>query len=151
MGEKYDIVPVLEKETNTYLIQKFDEVKSSCEEFINERLDTVNLEKYDELTFKNVKEIRTEIRNRQDLVARARINCNQIAMGTFNEQAKTLETMLKEADTKLKTYVDTYNTEVVGKLKSPAKITLTVKGFDMKLIEKVKQFALKQGLEAIIK
>lgn len=151
MEKEYDLVPILEQETKTFQIQKFDEVKGACENFINENLEKVNLETFDKETYGDVKKIRTAIRKKQEQVKEVRLNCNEIAMGTFNEQAKTLESMLKETDDKLKAYVDKYEKEIEGKLPKPAKITLTVKGYDMKKIEKVRDFALKQGLEVAIK
>ena len=151
MEKEYDLVPILEQETKTFQIQKFDEVKGACENFINENLEKVNLETFDKETYGDVKKIRTAIRKKQEQVKEVRLNCNEIAMGTFNEQAKTLESMLKETDDKLKAYVDKYEKEIEGKLPKPAKITLTIKGYDMKKIEKVRDFALKQGLEVAIK
>lgn len=151
MEKEYDLVPILEKETQTFLIQKFDEVKGACEYFISENLEKVNLEVFNKETYGDVKKIRTAIRKKQDQVKEVRLSCNEIAMGTFNEQAKTLESMLKEADEKLKAYVDAYDRDIEGELPKPAKITLTIKGYDLKKVEKVKEYAIKQGLEAAIK
>lgn len=149
--KEFDLIPVLELNTKTYQIERFDEVKAACEMFIQDKISELDLSVLEDYTFKDVKAVRTEIRKKQEQIKKVRIDCNFIAMGTFNDQAKTLETMLKEADDTLRDYVSTYEKEVQGKLDKPLKITLTVKGYDVKKIEKVREFAIKQGLEVAIK
>lgn len=151
MEEKqFDLVPILEPKTKSYCLKSFDEIKNACEDFIHEEIGNLNLESMDEATYKAVKESRTNIRKKQNQIKDVRLACNEIAMGTFNAQTKELESMLKENDDKLKEYVDTYDRGVKGKIPAPKKIKLTIKGYDMATLEKVKEYALKKGLEAVI-
>lgn len=151
MTEEYNLVPILEPKSKTYQIERFEEVKKACAEFITDTTSVLNLEDLSPEMHNVVKKARTEIRKKLDQVKRVRIDCNKLALEKFNEQAKSLEDSLQSADNELKAYVDKYAIEVENKQAKPAKITLTVKGTDMKLIEKVKIYAVKQGLEVSIK
>lgn len=151
MGKEYDLIPILNTKQKTFQIKEFDEVKEACESFIKKNLAQVNLEVLDRENFGYAKNIRTEIRKKQESIKRVRIDCNELSMGIFNKQTKELEAMLKEADEKLKAFVDKFAVEVKNVAVKPKKITLEVKGYDMKVIEKVKAFAIKQGLEVAAK
>lgn len=152
MNEKnYDLVPIFNEETKSFGIKDFDKVNQACDEFIAQELSQLDLETHDEMTYKNAKKSRTSIRKTQEQIKDVRITCNELAMGNFNKEAKELETKLQEADAKLKAYVDSYDKEMKNKEAKPLKITLTIKGYDMKKIEKVKAYAIKQDLEVSIK
>lgn len=144
MEEKeYEITPILDKE-NKYVIQNYDKVIESATAFIKEN-EFTKCENGDELSL--IKKSRTLIRSKKDAITRARININNSLLGTFNEQLKELETMLNNADINLKRLKDNYEEEQNNINKKPAKLTLIVKSYDLKTIEKIKTYALKLGAE----
>lgn len=151
MEEKtFELVPVLNKETGKYVVGNFDYIKSVVADFIERevnRIETIT----DEVEFKDVKATRTDIRKKKEAITQARININALLLGEFNEQLKEVESMLDNADKALKAKVDTYNEVVKGKDNKPKVITLIVKSYDEKAIEKVKACALASGCTAEVK
>ena len=136
MNYKFD------KENNQYEIEEYSQVKKDCERFIKENahLDLVIQNDEDK---KIVKKSRTEIRKKQNEIASLRKSLNDIVMGKFNEQAKEIESRLKQVDGDLKDKLDKYD----NSLGKPKIIALTIKGYDLKKIEKVRAYAIKLGLE----
>lgn len=146
----FELVPVLDEATGKYAVKSFDNVKEIVSDFIEREVNRVTVIS-DDLTLKNVKATRTDIRKKKDAITQARLHINALLLGEFNAQLKEIETMLDEADKTLKAKVDTYNEEIKGKENKPKVITLVVKAFDMKSIDKVKAFALKNGCTAEVK
>lgn len=146
----FELVPVLDEATGKYVVKSFDDVKTIVRDFVEREVNRVTVIS-DDLTFKGVKATRTDIRKKKDAITQARLHINALLLGDFNAQLKEIETMLDEADKTLKAKVDTYNEEIKGKDNKPKVITLVVKAFDMKLIDKVKAFALKNGCTAEVK
>ena len=148
-NKEFELVPVYDKEAGVYKINDFEGCKQIVQEFIDGcHVDVVITNEAD---YKDAKSTRTDIRKKKDTVATARKQIKEMLVGTFENQLKEIETMLGDADTVLKEKVDAWERENKNKVASPSKITLTVKGYDMKKIEKVRDFALKQGLEVAIK
>lgn len=148
-NKEFELVPVYDKETGIYTINDFEGCKSIVQEFIDGcHLDLVITSEAD---FKDVKATRTDIRKKKETVATARKQIKEMLVGTFENQLKEIESMLGDADAKLKEKVDVWEKENKNKVVKPSVITLNVKGYDMKKIEKVRDFALKQGLEVAIK
>ena len=146
----FELVPVLDEATGKYVVKSFDNVREIVRDFIDREVNRVSVIE-DDMTFKDVKATRTDIRKKKDAITQARLHINALLLGEFNAQLKEIETMLDEADKTLKAKVDTYNEEVKGKDNKPKVITLVVKGYDAKAIEKVKALALKSGLTAEVK
>lgn len=146
----FELIPVLDEATGKYVVKSFDNVKTIVNEFIEREVNRVSVIS-DDLTFKDVKATRTDIRKKKDAITQARLHINALLLGEFNTQLKEIETMLDEADKQLKAKVDVYNEQVKGKDNKPKVITLVVKGFDGKAIEKIKTFALKNGCTAEVK
>lgn len=148
-NKEFELVPVYDKETGIYTINNFDNCKAIVQEFIaNCHLDLVITNEAD---YKDVKATRTDIRKKKETVSTARKQIKEMLVGTFENQLKEIETMLGDADAVLKEKVDAYETEVKNKIAKQKIITLTIKGYDLKKVEKVKEYAIKQGLEAAIK
>ena len=151
MEEKtFELVPVLDKKTGQYAVKDFDNVKKIVSDFIGREVTPIK-EIADDITFKSVKELRTDIRKKKDAITQARIQINSLLLGTFNGQLKDIEAMLDGSDKYLKEKIDTYNELVKGKDNKPKVITLVIKGFDPKAIEKIKALALKSGCTAEVK
>lgn len=146
----FELVPVLDEGTGKYVVADFDNVKKIVHDFIEREVNKVQVIK-DDIAFKGVKTTRTDIRKKKDAITQARLHINALLLGDFNAQLKEIETMLDEADKTLKGKVDAYNEEMKGKDNKPRVITLTCKGFNAKAIEKVREYALKQGLTAEVK
>ena len=146
----FELEPVLDETTNKYVVKAFDDVKAIVSDFIEREVSKVIVIS-DDLAFKSVKATRTNIRKKKDAIAQARLHINALLLGDFNAQLKEIESMLDEADKTLKAKVDTYNEEIKGKDNKPKVITLVVKAFDMKVIDKVKAFAIKNGCTAEVK
>lgn len=146
----FELVPVLDKETGKYVVQDFDEVKKIVQDFTEREVGRV-VTISDDLDLKTVKGTRTDIRKKKDAITQARLHINALLLGDFNSQLKEIETMLDEADKTLKGKVDAYNEEVKGKDIKPKVVTLVVKSYDPKTIDKVREFALKHGCLAEVK
>lgn len=146
---KFELVPVYDKDTGAYVISNFEKCKGIVQTFIKDcHLDMVIT---DEADFKEIKATRTNIRKKKETISTARKQIKEMLVGTFEAQLKELETLLGDADLKLKEKVDTWEAENKNKVAAPKVITLTIKGYDLKKIEKIKESAIKQGLEAVIK
>lgn len=151
MEEKtFELVPVLDKKTGQYEVKDFGKVKAIVADFIEREVTPIK-EITDDVMFKSTKELRTDIRKKKDAITQARIQINSLLLGTFNGQLKDIEAMLDSSDKVLKEKVDAYNELVKGKDNKPKVITLVVKGFDPKAIEKIKALALKSGCTAEVK
>ena len=151
MEEKtFELVPVLDKKTGQYEVKDFENVKKIVADFIEREVVPIK-EITDDVMFKSTKELRTDIRKKKEAIAQARIQINSLLLGTFNGQLKDIEAMLDSSDKVLKEKVDAYNELVKGKDNKPKVITLVVKGFDPKAIEKIKALALKSGCTAEVK
>ena len=146
MAKEFDLVPVLEEGTKRYQVKDFDEVLEACKGFISDQLDSLILDgDIRQVSYAEIKKARTSIRNKKALIESARKNLMKLALTEFETQMKTLEILLSETDDQLKEIVDKYDTEVLGKTKAPSKITLTIKGYDVQVIEKIKKYAEKVG------
>lgn len=146
----FELVPVLDEATGKYAVKDFDGVKAIVRDFIDREVSSVG-DISDDVMFKDVKLTRTDIHKKKDAITQARLHINALLLGEFNEQLKEIESMLDDADKTLKGKVDTYSEIVKGKDNKPKVITLVCKGFDMKAVEKVKEFALKHGMTAEVK
>ena len=68
-------------------------------------------------------------------------------MGTFEEQAKSIEKMLDAFDKECKEEKEKWLEATQNKSKKPTLIKLEIKSYDEKVIEKIKNYALKLGAE----
>ena len=146
----FEITPVIDESTGKYVIKNFDLVREGCQAFIKEN-GYQDLVITNDSDYKLIADGRTVIRKKIDAIASARKNVNELVLGEFNTQLKELEKMLKEADDLSKEKVHTFDEEVKGKVLKPRIITLTVKNYDSKVIEKVKAYATKLGCAAEVK
>lgn len=139
----FEITPVLNAGTGRYEISNYEKVKESATKYIQDILSKHTHEITDKDMLKSVKDDRTEIRKQGDDIKKARLQINDLLLGTFNSQLKELEKIIKDADGVLKAQVDTY----VEKTKpvEPKVYSLTITSFDEKLINVVKDFAIKKG------
>lgn len=146
---EFEIVPVYDKDTGAYVINDFEKCKNIVQNFITDcHVDLVITSDED---FKGVKATRTNIRKKKTTIENARKQIKEMLVGTFENQLKEIEKMLGDADAKLKEKVDAWEIEHKNKVVKPTIITLTVKGYDENKLVKVKEYAIKQGLEASIK
>ncbi len=151
MTQEFALTPVLDNDTGKYVIDHFDAVLQTVKEYIDAAANAI-AQIADPETLRLAKDSRTEIRKKKEAIKDARIQINALLLGQFNEQLKTIEGMLDEADKSLKAKIDAYNEETKGpQATKPKVMTLTVKGYDAKAIEKVKKLALSLGLQAEVK
>lgn len=144
---KFELTPVVNDSTGKYEIANFNEVLESARNYIKEH----HFEKVESaLEFKELKDARTEIRMRQDLIKEVRLQTSELLLGTFNEQAKTLEKMLGEEDAHLKALKEKWEAEN-GKVAKPKAYRLAIKTYDEKVFNKIKDMALKLGAEVEVK
>ncbi len=149
--KSFALTPVLDERTGKYVVDKFGDAKKLVADFIEREVNSVTVVDSEPI-YKVAKETRTDIRKKKDAITQARININALLLGDFNAQLKEIEAMLDEADKSLKAKIDDYNVNVKGKVDNrPRVITLVVKGYDEKLINKVKDYAVKYGLSAEVK
>lgn len=148
---KFNLTVSQNKETNLFEIANYAAVKEACEAFCGERSLGEGEAIQDDFKYKEVKEWRTEIRKRKDLIGDCRKAAVNQILGAYVSGCKELEEILDAKDQELKKLVDAYAAENKGKVARPHVITLTVKSYDMAKLEKVKAYAEKLGLAAGIK
>lgn len=137
----------LDKATGMWRIADFSKSKADCEAFIKAHSTEIVI--MSESDRRYVKDCRTDIRKKSEEIKRLRLELNQAAMGTFNEQAKELESMLDDADKALKAKLDEYD-KAEG-LSKPKTMTLYVKSFNEAHIQAVYDYAKQLGCYAEIK
>lgn len=145
----FELIPYLNQDTGQYIVKDYDNVKKIVEAFIEREVSQAIIT--DDTSFKAVKATRTDIRKKKNTITQARLHINALLLGDFNAQLKEIEDMLNGGDKILKERVDTYNEEIKGKLQKPKVITLIVKGYDEKTINKVRNYAIKQNLQVEVK
>lgn len=124
--------------TKLYEIVDFNGTLNEIKDFISKNSFT-NLVIQDDSDKATVKKARTAIRKKKDDVKKLRLNVNEAMLGAFNRQTKQIESLLDEADLKMKELIDNYENKVITK-----KFTIVVSSTDEQVIEKIKAFALEQ-------
>ena len=140
---EFSLTPILNPETKEYSLKHFEEMKEKCRVFIEENtIETINTD--DDL--KTLKTCRANIRKKKDQIKSARLALTKI----FSFQFKELESMLDDADTKLKQLKDS---KAVQNQKTDAtdndlkEIVLVIKYRDVNVIDSLKKMAVESGCE----
>lgn len=133
--KKLDLVPVISGDGH-YVIKDYDNVLNVVKDYTETALKETEVVN-DECSFKLAKNTRTDIRKHKDAITQARLNINALLLGDFNEQLKALETLLDATDKAIKEKVDAYSKEVKGDSGKPKVITLVIKSYDAKIINKI--------------
>ncbi len=150
MEKEFELVPVQDKETGVYHIENFEENKKIVKDFLANECH-VEMEINSAEDYKLIKNTRTDIRKKREAIKNIRIKVSEMLIGVFESQLKEIEREIDATDLILKEKIDAYDKLISNKQDKPSKITLTIKGYDMQKIQKVKDYAIKQGLEAAIK
>ena len=90
---------------------------------------------------------RVVAKNIKDLVSSVRKGIIKSTMGRFEDQAKSIEKMLDAYDKECKEEKEKWLEKTQNKSKKPTLIKLEIKSYDEKVIEKIKNYALKLGAE----
>ncbi len=135
---------IFDPNTKTYVIDDFETAKEQVRSFIEDNA-LLGLVLQSQGDYVALKEARTLVNKKVKEVSDLRKELNKAAMGTFNEQAKEIEKMLKEASEAQSRKMEEWE-EAHGGLK-PKKVAIEVRSFDAKAIDKVKAFAVKLGCE----
>ena len=144
----FELTPVLNANTGKYEIINFDALLESVKKYISER----HIEELtNEAEYKDLKAIRTEIRARKELIKDVRIQANELFFGTFNEQAKTIESLLNEEDEHLRKLKEAWEEENNNKLAKPKLIRITVKTYDPEVAKRIKDTAIMCNAEVEVK
>ncbi len=153
----FNIIPVQDN-TGVYFIQNFDVLYDRLSEWVerNDPTGRVNSqEEFDYFVKDKPKNKETAISQRvlansiKEMVATARKGIISSIMGTFEEQAKAIEKLLADFDAKCKKEKEEWLKKTTNKVAKPTKISLTVRSFDAKAIEKVRAYALKMNCEVL--
>lgn len=150
---EFSLTPILNPETKEYSLKHFEEVKEACEGFIEE--NTIeHLCNDDDL--RTLKKCRTNIRKKKDQIKSVRVSLTKL----FSFQFKELESLLDEADTKLKQLKDEFEASraVVEEIPEVApvvetemqEVTLVLKYRDANIVEQIKKLAADNGCEIIV-
>ena len=138
MIETYDVV------NGQYSVQKFDEQLELAKNFIKENAKT-NLVIQSEDDLKSVKKSRTVINAKLKEIEDKRKALNEAVMGRYNNESKTIEKLFKETYENLTNKINEYE-EKLGK---PKILTLIIKTYDQKVIDKIRKYA--SGLDCEVK
>ena len=134
-----------------YQIKNFDEVKQDCIAFIQEHShDIVIMNDADK---KAVKEARTALRKKKDEIATYRKNFVSSIIGTFQEQAMSLEKLIDAEDMKLKQRVDDYDAMLAEDDEAQGDVTfqILVTSLSQEDIDKVAAYAKKLKCKVQVK
>lgn len=137
------MIPKFDEKTKTFSLANYEQAKAYALDYVKERgLQDVIIQ--DDSDFKAVKERRTEIRKKKEAIASARIALNKAVVGTLNEQLRSIEAILTDADGVLKSKVDEWKAKDE---KSIEIYSVTISSLDKEKIEKIKKYAKRLGLE----
>ena len=145
-NEKFSLTPIL-NENNEYSLKRFNEVEEACKLFIQER---VMEEVKDQITLKQLKKNRQELRKKKEDIKKTRINL----VKTFSFQFVTLEKMLEQADDELKALKEDYEKSLITteEIKTQQELkTVILKNVDSTTLNKIIKIATDSGCEIEIK
>jgi len=145
----FEITPVLNAGTGSYEITNYDKLLESATKYVNDILAKHTHDIADLNMFSDTKKDRTDLRKNLDAIKKTRLQVNDLYFGTFNRQLKDIEKLINDADKTLKEQVDKWNEENPkedkAKVVEPKTYTLTITTFDEKILNVVKDFAIKKG------
>lgn len=152
MEEKsFSLTPVINTKTKTMELEKYSEVLDACKKYVATIPNDLVIENADDL--KAVKKFRAEIGNKKKDITSVRLQANNMYLGVFNEQTKTIETILNEKWTllgeKVKEYTESQKEEepvVVEQKVFKATISTT----DEKAFNKVVELCEKNNIAVVI-
>lgn len=132
---------VFNDNTHTWELGLENAIKK-CEKFIEEREKSeVVIE--DDITWKELKDNRTEINNKLKEIKNTRIQACRSVTGEFERSCKELEKLLLEAGNRMTERIEAYK----PRKKQEKAFVLTISTFDLKAYEKVKSYAKKYACE----
>ena len=158
---EFDIIPVQDENTKVFAIQDFDVLFKRLEDWTkaNNPKGKINSQEDFDYYLKDkpkgrpvtgqvvVLSKRAEAATIKELVEGGRKGIVKQTMGTFEDQAKRIEKLLGDFDKDCKEEKDKWLKATTNKVAKPTALSITVKTFDKKVIEKVKAYALKLGCE----
>lgn len=154
--QEFDIIPVQDEKTKVYSIKNYEELFKRVENWTKENSPIGKINSQEDYDFylkdkpKNKESAlsqRVVAKNIKDLVSSVRKGIIKSTMGTFEEQAKSIEKMLDAYDKECKEEKEKWLEKTQNKTKKPTLIKLEIKSYDEKVIEKIKNYALKLGAE----
>ena len=136
----------------TLLINSFEGLLLAVKAYVQEN-KVFAIQTKSDCTF--ARKQRAEINNKLEAIKRFRIDTVNDFVTEFNEQCKTIETLLddlqKDYGNAIKAFTDSQKLVVDTNINKPKKLTATLKFYDEKIIEKLKQFAIENNCELTIK
>ena len=142
---QYELTIVSDKE-GTLVLNDYELLQSEVAKYIADRPLLIISDKSD---YKQVKDFRTETNKLLKAIKDGRLQTTRDLLSVFEEQCKSLESQLDEHSKALGETLRIYD-ENNGKIK-PKPISVTLKFYDSKIIEKLQQFAQENGCELTIK
>ncbi len=152
----FDIVPVQDEQTKVFSIENYDVLYARIQKWCEDNspkgkiLNQGDFDYYLKDKPKNKEEalsLRVIAKNLKDLVSTVRKGIINSTMGTFEEQAKSIEKLLDTFDKECKEEKEAWLKATTNKADKPVAIKLEIKSYDSKVIDKVKAYALKLGCE----
>lgn len=154
--QEFDIIPVQDEKTKVYSIKNYEELFKRVENWTKENSPVGKINSQEDYDYylkdkpKNKESAlsqRVVAKNIKDLVSSVRKGIIKSTMGMFEEQAKSIEKMLDAFDKECKEEKEKWLEATQNKSKKPTLIKLEIKSYDEKVIEKIKNYALKLGAE----
>ena len=152
----FNIIPIQDEITKVFSIQNYDELYVRVKKWVQDNSPKGKIKNQGDFDYylkdksKNKEEaysLRVIAKNTKELVSTVRKGIIKTTMGTFEEQAKNIEKMLDAFDQECKEEKETWLKATNNKVAKPVSLSLTVKTYDEKVLEKVKKYALKLGCE----
>ena len=128
------------------VLNQYELLQAEINNFIANRPSLIINDKND---YKLVKEFRTQTNKVLKAIKDERLQTTRELLSAYEEQCKTLERMLDEHQKVLGESLKIFD-EQNGKVK-PKQISVTLKFYDTKVIDKLKKFAEQNGCELTIK
>lgn len=155
---EFDIIPVQDEQTKVFSIRNYDELYSRISKWVSENSPKGKIDSQEAFDHylkdkpKVLKEgdsfsLRVVAANLKELVSTVRKGIVKSTMGTFEEQAKSIETLLDTFDKECKEEKAAWLKATTNKVAKPTALSLTIKSYDAKVIDKVKAYAIKLGCE----
>lgn len=152
MEEKgFSLTPVLNTTTKTMELEKYSEVLDACKKYVAKIPSDLIIENANDL--KEIKKFRAEIGNKKKDITSVRLQANNMYLGVFNEQTKTIEAILNEKwellGKKVKEYTDSLKEEEPVIIEQKV-FKATISTTDEKAFNKVIELCEKNNIAVIV-
>lgn len=151
--EDFEIKPVVNQELKIYEVKDFEDKRAILVDYLESVTPTYTEIKTEDQR-SDIKSTRTKIRKKLSYIEETRKDFQKRVFGTFENQAKDLEKLIKKHDEKFKKMIEDFDEKTVVPEPEPIPVPVPTPQYILKIsgdlqekIEKVAEFAQSLGLD----